>query len=83
VLTKQELSEKLPKRVITIDTTNCLILYYDWYGVTFTNTEEDKQTVEDYLVEIVQDKIGKPVRVSKWSIGNNGHFADEYELIYI
>ena len=72
-----KLREKLSPKSFSIIEGN-QIVYYDFHGVTFQDTDEKRQIVQDYIVGVAEDRLGFPIEITDWSISNNGHFAHSF-----
>lgn len=76
-----ELKEKLPANQIEVLVEEGLVLYYDFYGVTFSESLGERLVVESYIISVVEGKVGGKIRMTRWSDSNNGHFEDHFERI--
>lgn len=78
---EQELNEKLPPHCIRVSVEDCLVTYYDFHGVTFRESKKEQMIVEKYLLGVITDKVGSPVKIIGWGHSNNGHFAHYFERV--
>ncbi len=76
---EQELREKLPPEQIDVLEGDGLVLYYDWHGVTFRETDAEWEIVKSYIISVIEAKTGYRVRITKWGLSNNGHFSHRFE----
>ncbi len=77
---KRELLEKLPPEQIKVIRSEGLIIYYDYHGVTFRESEEERRIVQEYIISAVEADVGFKICITEWGISNNGHFVHEFEL---
>jgi len=73
----RELSKKLSPKSFNIVGGN-QIVYYDFHGITFQNTDEKRQIVQDYIISVAEEKLGFPIKITDWGVSNNGHFAHRF-----
>ncbi|MBI2099425.1 hypothetical protein HYT45_03390 [Candidatus Uhrbacteria bacterium] len=78
---KRELLDKLPSRQIGIRRNEGLVYYYDYHGVTFWESEEERREVENYIIGVIEAAVGFKVRITEWGESNNGHFVHSFERI--
>ena len=78
---EKELREKLPPQCIGVSVEERLVAYYDYHGVTFRESESEQVIVNDYIVSVVAEKAGFPVRITEWGPSNNGRFAHYFERV--
>lgn len=73
----QELREKLSPDSFRI-IKGSQIVYYDFYGVTFQDTDKEGQIVQDYIISIAERLLGFSIVIIDWGTSNNGHFAHKF-----
>lgn len=78
---KDELRQKLPESQIHVSLKDGTAGYYDYYGVTFRETPEEWQTVENYIIGAIEANVGFKIRITEWGISNNGHFVHYFQRI--
>jgi hypothetical protein len=76
---EQELREKLPPEHIRVDLEQGVAVYYDFHGVTFREDKTEQAYADGYVVRVISERAGFPVRITEWGPSNNGHFAHYFE----
>ena len=78
---EQKLNKQLPPEHIHVNLDEMAIVYYDYHGVTFRDSEKENNFVEDYIVRVATEKVGSPIKITEWGQSNNGRFAHYFERI--
>lgn len=76
---EQELRTKLPPEQIKVLEEEGVVLYYDYHGVTFRESNAEQRIVENYIIGVIEAKVGYRIRITEWGLSSNGHFVHFFE----
>ena len=77
---QNELAEKLPPHVISVNQYRGWVTYYDYHGVTLRESEDEQQQVKDYILNVINERTSYWATITEWGFSNNGHFVHVFEM---